>query len=292
MKNEIPIYDICSISKIENDDIIVSRFAPYAENNQNLHSAHKHTFYHLVLFTEGSGNHSIDFQNFEVQPYQIYFMIPGQVHSWQFTSKADGYIINFSPSFFQSFLLRSDYLENFNFFSDDVKDAVINIPKQEQSKIVSLFEELLAEINNTNNIIFKFDAIRILLLQVFIHIARISDTKPSLQTNSYNHILLKSFKQLIEKNYKTLKLPKEYAPLLYITSNHLNAVSKDILGIPAGEFIRNRIALEAKRLLINFELSISEIAYQLNFKDNSYFTKFFKKQTGSTPEEFRKKLDT
>lgn len=289
MKNEIPVYDICSISKIEHDDIIISRFAPYAANNKNLHTAHKHTFYHLVLFTEGSGTHLIDFESFEVKPNQIYFMIPGQVHSWEFTSKADGYIINFSSSFFQSFLLRPDYLENFSFFSDDVKDAVINISREDISKIILLFEEILKEGQNINKLNFSFDAIRVLLLQIFINIARISDRKPHLLGNSYNHTLLKNFKQLIEKNHKTLKLPKEYAELLYITSNHLNAVCKDLYGIPAGELIRNRISLEAKRLLINFELSISEIAYQLNFKDNSYFTKFFKKQTGLTPEEFRKK---
>ena len=289
MKNEIPVYDICSISKIEHDDIIISRFAPYAANNKNLHTAHKHTFYHLVLFTEGSGTHLIDFESFEVKPNQIYFMIPGQVHSWEFTSKADGYIINFSSSFFQSFLLRPDYLENFSFFSDDVKDAVINISREDISKIILLFEEILKEGQNINKLNFSFDAIRVLLLQIFINIARISDRKPHQLGNSYNHTLVKNFKQLIEKNYNTLKLPKEYAELLYITSNHLNAVCKDLYGIPAGELIRNRISLEAKRLLINFELSISEIAYQLNFKDNSYFTKFFKKQTGLTPEEFRKK---
>ncbi len=289
MRSEIPVYDICSISKIEHDDIIISRFAPYAANNKNLHTAHKHTFYHLVLFTEGSGTHSIDFENFEVKPNQIYFMIPGQVHSWNFTSKADGYIINFSSSFFNSFLLRADYLENFSFFSHDVKDAVIDIPEKAIQKIISLFEDILKEEQGMNTSSFAVDAIRVLLIQVFINIARLSEGKPQLSGNSYNHILLKNYKQLIEKNFKSLKLPKEYAELLYITSNHLNAVCKDVLGIPAGELIRNRIALEAKRLLINFDLSISEIAYELNFKDNSYFTKFFKKQTGLTPEEFRKK---
>jgi AraC family transcriptional activator of pobA len=289
MKNEIPVYDICSISKIEHDDIIISRFGPYSENNKNLHTAHKHTFYHLVLFTEGSGSHAIDFETFEVKPNQIYFMIPGQVHSWGFTSKADGYIINFSSSFFQSFLLRSNYLENFSFFSDDVRDAVINIPETLIGKIIYLFEEILKEGQNMDKSSFGSDAIRVLLLQLFINITRVSENKPFLSGNSYSQVLLKNFKQLIEKNYKTLKLPKEYAELLYITANHLNAVCKDILGVSAGELIRNRVALEAKRLLISFDLSISEIAYQLNFKDNSYFTKFFKKQTGLTPEEFRKK---
>jgi len=61
-----------------------------------------------------------------------------------------------------------------------------------------------------------------------------------------------------------------------------------MLDISAGELIRNRVILEAKRLLINLNMTVAEIADSLNFKDNSYFARFFKKYTGSTPEEFRK----
>lgn len=87
-----------------------------------------------------------------------------------------------------------------------------------------------------------------------------------------------------------LRLPKEYAALLYVTPNYLNAFCRHMLGKSAGEIIRNRVLLEAKRLLINADMSIAAIAYQLNFADNSYFTKFFKKYAGVTPEEFRKNI--
>lgn len=109
------------------------------------------------------------------------------------------------------------------------------------------------------------------------------------QTSSYNDTLLKNFTALIEKRYTDMRLPKDYADLLYITPNHLNALSKTYFGIPAGEVIRNRVLLEAKRLLVLHNYSITEIAYALNFNDNSYFTKFFKKMEGITPEEFRNK---
>jgi len=133
------------------------------------------------------------------------------------------------------------------------------------------------------------DMVRALMLQVFILINRINTDNKETQQPLYNYTLLKTFQKLIEKNFVTLKLPKDYAELLYITPNHLNALCNDLLGISAGEVIRNRILLEAKRLLINLNLTISEISYQLNFNDNSYFTKFFKKYTGLTPEEFRKR---
>jgi len=86
-------------------------------------------------------------------------------------------------------------------------------------------------------------------------------------------------------------LPKDYAALLYITPNHLDALCNDILGIPAGEVIRNRVILEAKRMLINPKLSVADIGGRLGFADNSYFTRFFKKQAGTTPDEFRKNFN-
>ncbi len=61
----------------------------------------------------------------------------------------------------------------------------------------------------------------------------------------------------------------------------------DLLGKTAGEIIRDRVLLEAKRLLTNASLTVTEAAHNLNFQDNSYFNRFFKKYTGATPDEFR-----
>lgn len=103
-------------------------------------------------------------------------------------------------------------------------------------------------------------------------------------------VVLRNFQKLIDQNYKEKKLTKDYAALLYVTPNHLNALSKDVTGRSAGELIRDRILLEAKRLLINAKMTVSEIAAELDFIDNSYFTKFFKKYEGVTPEAFRKQI--
>ena len=289
MKAVIPIYDICTLSHQQKGDIFIDRFAPYLKSHKNLHLAHKHSFYHLVFFTKGGGMQTIDFENFPVKPNQIYFMIPGQVHSWDFEGEVDGYIINFSTTFFQSFLLKANYLEDMPFFAGITKDAVIDIPEGLREKVINLFEELIAE-NETINPL-GVDLVKAIMLQLFIQVARLKIEVPDAVSPSYNYTLLRSFQKLIEKNYMQLRLPKQYAELLYITPNHLNALCNDVLGISAGEVIRNRIVLEAKRLLINHEMTVLEIANHLNFADNSYFTKFFKKQEGITPEEFRKRSD-
>ena len=284
MKSEIPIYDIQNFKAYKNDGILVSRFGYYATQHQHLHSAHRHSFYHLVFFTAGTGNQQIDFKKFTVKPGLIYFMIPGQVHSWDFESEPDGYIINFSTDYLSSFLLKPNYLENFSFFSGQPDQQVLTLEVDVQQKVISIFEDILKEGQNEQPI--NDDLVKTLLIRLFIEIAR--NKTQALNTNSYNHTLLKNFKTLIEDNYAKLRLPKQYAALLYITPNHLNALCNDFLGVSAGTLIRDRVILEAKRLLINLDLLISEIAIKLNFDDQSYFIKFFKKYEGLTPEKFRK----
>lgn len=286
MKTEIPVYDIKNFAEYKDRGILASRFAHYAMSHKHLHTAHKHSFYHLVLFTKGSGFHSIDFKNYPVNAGMIYFMIPGQVHSWAFEEEPDGFIVNFSTEYFNSFLYNSSYLERFSFFSGNTDQQVMIVPEPILHQIIRDFEEILQEG------VFKQqldnDLVRALLLKIFIKVERLSGDKSGETVHSYNHTLFRSFQVLIGKLYKDIRLPKEYANLLYITPNHLNAVCKEIMGLSAGELIRARVILEAKRLLVNLNLSIADIAEVLKFGDPSYFIKFFKKHVGVTPDKFRK----
>ncbi|MFT3823069.1 MAG: helix-turn-helix transcriptional regulator [Chitinophagaceae bacterium] len=292
MKNSVPVYDIQHITN-ENraQDLLVERFSDYINKHyDHLRRPHGHSFYHLAFFTAGSGYHTIDFTQFDVKKYQLYFMVPGQVHSWHFKNAVEGFIVHFSETFFKSFLADQQYINRFTFFSGNSEDGVVQLPVSLQQPVVKLFENMLQEKQQAAE--GYTDLIRLLLLQVFTLVER-----GCAKDNKYKHppqklLLLKNFQQLIEQNYRTLKLPKEYATLLYITPNHLNALCQDLLGKTAGEIIRDRIILEAKRLLANADMTIAEIAWNLQFKDNSYFNRFFKKDAGITPEEFRKQLFT
>jgi len=290
-KQLLPTYSICSLNHTTSiqSDLIAERFSDYLAKHTDLYFPHKHSFYHLVYFTEGAGNHSIDFVNYPVQAGQIYFMAPGQVHTWNFKSHVDGYIINFSEAYLNAFLNNHHYVEQFNFFSSVADEQVIDLPAKTGALVVELFEGILTEAESSNQL--KDDMIRAAMVQLFIHVSRCS-TKPSQPANQYNSVLLHNFKKLVDLHYKDKKLTKEYAAMLYVTANHLNALCKDNAGVPAGELIRNRVVLEAKRLLTNASLSIAQIADELNFMDNSYFSKFFKKHTGLAPEAFRKQFDT
>jgi len=291
-KEKIPVYDICSLSKKKDDkqnDLLVERFGAYLDRHEHsLHHAHRHSFYHLVLFTKGSGSHTIDFDQFKVKPYQIYFMIPGQVHSWNFEGEVDGYIVNFSDTLFRSFLLNPNYLERFHFFGGVSEESVCQLRTEVHGKATGIFEEILTETKKIND--SEIDLIRLLLMQLFLIVENFCKVNSKKVIPQQKQMLLRNFRRLIDQHYLSIKLPKEYADLLYVTPNHLNALCQDLLGKTAGELIRDRILLEAKRLLTNADMTVSEIAYNLNFQDNSYFNRFFKKYVGVTPDDFRKQL--
>ncbi|MGV0923485.1 AraC family transcriptional regulator [Empedobacter tilapiae] len=287
-KKLFPTYDICNLNteKNSNELFSVDRFRGYVDSNPHLQEVHSHNYYHLVYFTEGSGEHLIDFEKFDAKSGTMYFMKPGQVHQWYFKEEYDGFVVNFSDNFLDWIGINSSLLQQFKFLQSIlVQDHVVEISKYLRESVANAFEEMIIE-NQQNN---QFSNLKIgfYLINMLIDIDR-SLKSSNHNTNDYQSLLLNNFQALIEQNFKTKKLPKEYAELLYITPNHLNALCKDVLGTSAGELIRSRIVLEAKRLLVNKEVSVTEIAYLLNFQDASYFVKFFKKYTNFTPEQFRK----
>ena len=288
VKNTIPVYDICTLSEnaLLHDELIAEPFEAYLASHPDLYFPHRHSFFHLVLFTGGSGTHTIDFEEFTVTPGQVYFMIPGQVHTWNFDGTPEGYIINFSEHLFHQFLADAQYPRQFSFFKGIATESVLQLPANVQTEAIGLIETMIRELGSDRP--YRNDLVRCALVELFIAISRVKEPTATGREPLHNQLVLQNFLQLTDKYFAEKRLPKEYAALLYITPNHLNALCQDLLGTSAGEIIRNRILLEAKRLLVNLEVNVAEIAVKLNFTDSSYFTKFFRKYAGVTPEEFRK----
>lgn len=288
LNQRLPIYSIHTLkeSRFLPKDFMADHFPHYLEEHNDLRFPHKHSFYQLVFFLGGRGGHSIDFVPFPVEPGQLYFMIPGQVHTWDFEGYPDGYIVNFSEQYLGDFLADPRYLEQFTFFSGIAHEQVIVLPAAVRPAVQELLEEIVREGNSAA--VLKNDMVRAALVQLFILVSRHTGLDPAKQATNYNTVVLRNFQKLIDQHYKEKKLTKDYAAMLYITPNHLNALCKDVTGRSAGELIRDRVLLEAKRLLVNAKLTIAQIALELQFVDNSYFSKFFKKYEAVTPEVFRK----
>lgn len=287
-KPTYPVFDISNLSVPGAGLLNADRFSHYLAGNPHLNVVHSHTFYHFLYFTKGSGSQIIDFIKFPVKPGLIYFMRPGQVHHWRFEEAPEGYICNFSPVFLDQLQISTALLDHFPFFNTSSVEQQVLLPAaQTQKEITTLLEHIITE--KQGNLPGKHLAIASYLIRLFVAISRDQQVY-DLENYPVSHhtALFNRFKKLVEDQFATRRLPKDYAALLFITPGQLNNISREVAGVSAGDIIRNRVILEAKRLLVNFDLSISEIADTLSFTDNSYFTRFFKKYTGLSPEAFRK----
>ncbi|MBM7417984.1 AraC-like DNA-binding protein [Chryseobacterium sp. JUb44] len=112
-------------------------------------------------------------------------------------------------------------------------------------------------------------------------------TDSILLKKNHKSTLAQNFKELIDMKFKEWKLPKEYANEMCITPHYLSTISKAKFGKSAGTIIKERIILEAERLLKSTDLTVNEIGGRLGFSDKSNFNKYFKKYMYCTPEAFR-----
>jgi AraC family transcriptional activator of pobA len=98
------------------------------------------------------------------------------------------------------------------------------------------------------------------------------------------------FQDLVFRHYKEHRNVQYYADALFVSPKHLTESIKDVTGRTAGEWIDDAVVLEAKVLLRNHDLSVAQIADSIHFPDQSSFGKYFKKQTGFSPSDYRMEI--
>jgi AraC-like DNA-binding protein len=115
--------------------------------------------------------------------------------------------------------------------------------------------------------------------------------KPVSESRQTNAVLLTNrFRELLFEHVTSKHLVTDYASLLHISPNHLNKSVKTITGKSPTKWIDEAIVLEAKVLLYQSKLSVSEVAAAVGFYDASYFSRLFRKYEGMTPMDFRKRF--
>jgi AraC family transcriptional regulator, transcriptional activator of pobA len=132
-------------------------------------------------------------------------------------------------------------------------------------------------------------AMRGLLTLIVIEIVRlaVSRSRSGAVTLTRKDARVEELRRLLDEHFRNERLISFYAGKLAMTPDRLNDHVKRATGVTAGHMIRQRVLTEAKRQLVFTTQAIHEIAYDLSFSDPSHFTRFFRKQTGMTPQAFR-----
>ncbi|WP_026712373.1 AraC family transcriptional regulator [Flavobacterium daejeonense] len=279
-----PVYSIKQFNcNSVNSDLYVNTFKNHLINHSFIEKPHRHNFYLLVFFTHGSGVHEIDFNRFEIKAGSVFVLQPGQMHHWVLSEDIEGYIVFYTAEMYNLYFGKKK-IDDYPFYFSVQNNPEILLEKPEMETVLAYFENLVVEMQLEQ--LWKQDKIMNILDSIHIELARKYNAVYVQEAHSYQ-VKIKKLEQLLEQHYKEQKSAAFYASGLHISLKHLNRICRDTLKKTTTEVIVDRIILEAKRMLLDKNWTVNEIAFALGYEDYSYFTRLFKKHTTMTPTNFR-----
>ncbi len=246
---------------------------------------HRHNCYEIVFFERSGEEHHIDFKRYDITENTIQIVCPEQVHLLKRNKDVTGYVLSFSAELFLSIVKNSQFLDAFPFLVPLNSAPIVKLELDQIPQLMSLIKQLEQEYFSSQK--DKKDMLAILCLQLLQFLKR---QFPQTENTANEQYLPSRFKKMVEREYLKINTVSEYADLLAVSAGHLNDIVKKATGKSPKMIISEHITIEAKRLLYHSQLSIKEIASNLNFEESSYFIRFFRKQTGLTPIAFRNNI--
>lgn len=263
----------------------LERLARHVANFPGVSQPHAHDFYLLLYVTQGRGTHTIDLVTYPLEPGSLFFMTPGQVHHWQLSEDAQGYVVLFEADFYLA-RYPGGQLYEYPFFQH-VHAPVLHLGAEE-TELLPLFERMWQE--HTTPAPQQDEVFRSYLL-ICLELAARHYPAATVQAASggprHAQQLLREFGALLNQHFRAQREVQHYADLLHVSPNHLNALCRRHLGKTASTLVQERVLMEARRLLRHTSATVAQIADTLGFDDASYFGRYFRKHTGQTPEGFR-----
>lgn len=241
--------------------------------------SHVHLFQCLMI-TAGFGGLLEEAGERALEPSAIVFTPPGVTHGWTFSPDTEGYVVSFTHDYLSG---GGDGQDLLGLLAQQEPGNTLVAPREyDHVKIVSYLEEMAAEYRDSRRrrMIFR-PLLTLMLTRLFSgrELTGVIDPAPDFS--------LLQFRALVDVHFRTDRSPEFYAGEMGMTVARLNRFCRIFTDRTASQSIRERIVLEAKRLLVFSKMSVSQIAYDLGYDDPAYFSRVFRKETGQSPQEFR-----
>lgn len=247
---------------------------------------HRVEFFILLFITEGQGYHTIDFTEFELSRGSLLTIRKDQIHKFSKSENIKGFILLFTNDFLVSYLEQQESHKTLQLFNELLTVPKIQLTKQIYIEVHEIVERIRAEYFQ------EMDEYSLGIIRSELHILI---TKLYRVKSKDNQILVSkkylssfiNFQKLVEEHVSNTTRVTDYARMMAVSTKTLNTISKNIVKQTAKEFIDDVSITQIKRLLINTSLNVNEIAYASGFDEPSNLYKYFKRNVGLTPEEFR-----
>lgn len=255
---------------------------------EKMRRTYRYEFHMIMCVTHGQCTQLIDFKPVSCKPGSLLVLRPGQSHNFGRDESWDGWIVLFRPEFLLPTLFPSrdlklafdfERLPDFlNLDSNELRRLSDSIERmREDSQIDAKLEDIHA--------LLRYQLYALVTWLGIIHDKRRTHDEPC----SRALLRFQRFQKLVDLRFAEWSQVGEYAKCLGCTEKSLTRATSTVVGVSAKAFISARINLEAKRLLAHTDLPIGVIAEKLGFGEATHFTKFFKRETGCTPAEFKRR---
>lgn len=245
-------------------------------------------FLTIVMIT-GEATISLDMKNYVVRPNHIIVCSPDRVvRMVKCTHNASAYFVAFSQAFVNG--IQLDLATSLPVFMRFGKAPVIVATQRDVDEIRQVFQ-LIKTMLRSDKERYRNEIIRSLFATAFYIMADLNrrDTSAPLVKPGRGEVLFDEFMTLLQQHSKHERNVSFYAERMNITPKYLSTVVKEVSGKTAARWIDESVILEAKTLLKYSGLNIQEIAARLNFSTQSFFGKYFKQHTGTSPSLYKRK---
>ena len=259
------------------------------EDNSYFDHLQRNNYYSLIWIKEGNGKLKTDFSQYSFERNSLFSFTPYQ--PFMFSSNGiKGIAIYFHSDFFCIHKHQTEVTCNGVLFNNIYQMPFILVDEALQNTLNKIIEQIKSEMQNPPGLA-QYE-----LLISFMKIFLISASRSKMQQQPHavpakgenkEPVILQNLKDAIENDFKTKHTPNEYAVLLNISPNALAKITKNHFNKTLTNLITERIIIEAKRELYLTNKSVKEIAYELGYDDEFYFSRFFKKNTDISPKVYR-----
>ncbi|KZS43012.1 AraC family transcriptional regulator [Aquimarina aggregata] len=261
----------------------------YFQDNSHFDHIQRLNYFSLIWIQKGTGKVKVDFSEYDFVENDLLAFAPYQPFMLIHAEEVKGVVLNFHPDFFCIHKHHKEVSCNGVLFNTVYSSPIVAIDSVSATTLEMVVSQLKTELHNPD--LAQYELLISYLKIFLITTSRLKSQQiPEFkeeQSDSQNPFILQNLKDNIEAHFKSKHSASDYADLLNISPKSLAKITKKYFNKTLTDLISERIIIEAKRELYLTSKTVKEIAYELGYQDEHYFSRFFKNNTDVSPQLYR-----
>lgn len=259
------------------------------ENNSYFDHIQRNNYFTLILITSGAGIATVDFSEYTFGANTLFAFYPYQPFMLDTNEPLEGVAIQFHHDFFCIYRHHKEIASNGVLFNNIYQKPFITLEENSRESLLHIISEIVSELKTEA---LRRDEVLVSYLKIFLVLAtRIKVEQESItetaDQGNKQQLIVQNLKNAIEDHFREKHAPGDYARMLHLSPVVLSRITKTFFNKTLSELISERIIIEAKRELYLTDKTVKEIAYELGYEDEFYFSRIFKDKTEISPRVYR-----